>query len=89
MQILSHFLAGYFQQTGPSQQLLDGLVHLFEVRFPYGIASDEYQIPTFFDVLLAEPRRLPHEAFGPVTNYSFADPVTDGEAKAAVLQVIG
>jgi len=39
---LSRILAGRFQQTSPSQQLLDGLVYLFEVRFSYGMASDEY-----------------------------------------------
>jgi len=62
---------------------------LFEVRFSYGMASDEYQIPTFFDVPLPEPGRLPHKALGPVANYSFADPVTDREAEAAVPQVVG
>jgi hypothetical protein len=83
--VLSRFPAGRFQQTGPSQQLLDGLVYLLETRFSYGIASDEYQIPTFFNVLLAEPSRLSHEALGPVTNYSIAHPMAGGEAEAAVL----
>ena len=77
------------QQTGTSQQRLDGLFHLKGARSADRRTGNENDVPATSHFSLAHPGRFTHNTFNPIPDNGSADMTAHGKTEAAVIEYVG